>query len=666
MDTIDCVKQSLPIPIPIPTTISTSTPALTPSAQISRTIKRAKRPAKVLDEHSTGDQSRLAECGEQGTQDVSASKCKYKYNLSEKGSEKSALAVNSVTSVSASILAPNLNLNLNSNSGNESSPKRVYADIPENYVRLVNNRYLQGNPGPYNVFIEKVTPPPDLSSSLSVIKLGRVLLSHVPQLIGLAHDFRRVSQGKYSISFSDCKQANEFVASLWKLRYKLFTNETWLAFIPNYRITRQMLIKGIDDDSLDPEFILKYIKPPVTWNGFWCKPVEINRLKKRIPDKDNPSKFIFVDSNLYIATFHNITVSNSAIFLGKTIYFTPFVQRMRRCAHCQRFGHTVKNCKSINRPQFCESCVATGHSSKSYTNPDFNCINCVRNKNKDTLHKASHPDCPVFLLQRDVKRAMATLGLSPREAYEHIARNGPLPKEVRRGWNLSQEIPLPTISDYVPKVPNHTPDSGAFITTNPKNDQAFRSFNFTNFTNHNYNKDFPILPPMYRAQHERASTDDDSRLNIAYIKRKGHNIPDRQNKVPYVFRDRDRPPLPPSPSPSLIHLHKNNKADDNITTCDTPKTKTKTKIESNTYKSFKSRKELATSTPLPGETSPPILPLKEQITHIISSFCNAHFNNKINEINTPINVQSINQDNINSLTDKLIKTLFNSLTDSSF
>lgn len=329
-----------------------------------------------------------------------------------------------------------------------SSSKRCHLDtIPDIYIKLINNRYRPDNSGPFTVQVEKISPPPELQSTIGVLKLGKALLAHVPGHMNSAYDFKRIGQNKFSITFQQYKQANSFVSEMWRLKTGIFATEVWIAYVPYHRITKQMVIRGIDDDTVSPDFILNHIRPPTIWRGHWNGPIDITRLKKRTPDnKDPTNKFVLVDTNIYIASFHNTEITPNAILLGKTIFFSPFIERVRRCVICQRFGHTDKICKAKDKSCVCETCSESGHGKHECHGTVNRCINCIRAKYTETSHKASDPKCLVFLLQRDAKKAMAILGLSPKEALEHVTLHGPVPDGARsKGWSQPVGPPLPTI-----------------------------------------------------------------------------------------------------------------------------------------------------------------------------------------------------------------------------
>lgn len=51
--------------------------------------------------------------------------------------------------------------------------------------------------------------------------------------------------------------------------------------IPNYKVIKQYIIKGIDG-NYTPEELLMNIRPPPEWGIRWTPPFEISRLKRNI------------------------------------------------------------------------------------------------------------------------------------------------------------------------------------------------------------------------------------------------------------------------------------------------------------------------------------------------------------------------------------------------
>lgn len=398
-------------------------------------------------------------------------------------------------------------------------PKNI--PVPDNYARLANNRYKPDIEGPYSVHIEKVLSPPDQTGAVGVLKIGKTLLAHVPILMKAALDFKRAGHNRFSITFPFAKQANTFVLELWNIKHALFPDELWITYIPNFRVTRQMIIRGIDDDSITPDFIMDNILPHHSWNGHWNAPLEITRLKKRAPDDKSQNGFLLVDTNLFIATFHNTVVPTCAILLGKTIFFNPFIQRVRRCSKCQRFGHTGSLCKSSGGGCYCESCGELGHNNTDCSNRSIRCINCIRAKTPDVNHRASDPRCPIFLRQKEIKKIMATIGLSPGEATDFLDARGPLSDQPRnRGWNVLRGPPLSTLADFFPPLPSR----------NSQNHSTKRMDTLSADKKYSNHRTFNPHPPF----------DTSGNTSISYNAPTQSNIPNNDTLLS-GYMDRDRP-----------------------------------------------------------------------------------------------------------------------------
>lgn len=65
------------------------------------------------------------------------------------------------------------------------------------------------------------------------------------------------------------------------------------------------------------------------------------------------------------------------------------------CFHCQRYGHTERDCKfkrNGDAPS-CAKCIGD-HKTKDYTsNNNFKCINCVRHSRNEVDHIVNNNGC---------------------------------------------------------------------------------------------------------------------------------------------------------------------------------------------------------------------------------------------------------------------------------
>lgn len=162
--------------------------------------------------------------------------------------------------------------------------------------------------------------------------------------------------------------------------------------------------------------------------------------------KDN-SKFSFASSNLILITFSGLSPPKVAIYHGKKIRFSPYIQKVKRCNNCQRFGHIEAQCRGGAKAEVCTSCASKEHT-KNCTSTQYNCINCLRRKIPFPNHKASSNICPIFIENRRVKIVMAKLGLNPSDALTFFKSSGHrLPD---KWFNLNREDEPSTFADFIP------------------------------------------------------------------------------------------------------------------------------------------------------------------------------------------------------------------------
>ncbi|XP_025162634.1 uncharacterized protein LOC105183089 [Harpegnathos saltator] len=111
---------------------------------------------------------------------------------------------------------------------------------------------------------------------------------------------------------------------------------------------------------------------------------------------------------------------NAALYMGKKIRFSPYIQKVKRCYNCQRFGHLIAQCRGGEQGRFCASKDHNIGDCKENKNA---CINCIRHKMSSFNHKANDPKCPIFIECRQLKVIMAKLGLGPSDALNFYKQN---------------------------------------------------------------------------------------------------------------------------------------------------------------------------------------------------------------------------------------------------
>lgn len=313
-----------------------------------------------------------------------------------------------------------------SSSNDTQSNKRVSIDPSEAPdPRLVNKYSLDSKP-PFIVHIEQIIPPPphaiylvqdsakdkpsnkagnsqdsdrkqkSANSTYGIIAMGKRLTKYIEDF-NTAFDLKTIGRNKFSVTFSEGTTANRFVESFNNKLNQIFPGERWVAAIPNFKVIKQYILRGIDDDD-SPEELLANIRLPPEWGILWTPPFEVSRLKKPVRQKSNNNNnnmvTKYVDSESYIVRFRASIVPPSVIYMGKRLVLRPYIQRVRRCDRCHRYGHIAKICRTTDSNAICVRCgkyssTHNGDDKSKCTSDKPSCINCIRHKLKDSEHGLS-------------------------------------------------------------------------------------------------------------------------------------------------------------------------------------------------------------------------------------------------------------------------------------
>lgn len=288
------------------------------------------------------------------------------------------------------------------------------------------------------------------SGTYGTIAFGKRILRHIAEF-KFAFDLKTIGRNKFSVSFSDGITANKFADAFNKNLSQAFPGEIWIAFVPNFKVIRQYIIRGVDDDD-SPEELIANIRPPPDWEMMWSHPFEISRLKRSIRSRniDNTYTVKYIDSDSYLIRFRATQVPPSVIYMGKRLALIPYVQKVIRCLKCQRFGHLTKICRTPDAKAVCKRCgeLSNTHKNGICQADSPSCINCRRNKLNDLGHEASDNSCPIFIKQKQIKKTMAYYNISQAEAETLINAS---PSEVPLEWSRPPRgVPLSTLRDFLP------------------------------------------------------------------------------------------------------------------------------------------------------------------------------------------------------------------------
>ena len=211
-----------------------------------------------------------------------------------------------------------------------------------------------------------------------------------------------------------------------------------------FKLFKDYVIYGIFDKSISPRDVEKWIGPPPGSNLPFPEIVKMERIKKPARKKDtneivyeekDGKKFPKLeDTDLFKFRCRTTEVPDKAVFWGVIVEINPFIDKPRRCNHCQRFGHIEKFCKNKSKEKICGRCSQLGHDHKTCKEKTAKCINCVRNNIKEDYHEVFSKDCPVFMLQKEIKTVMAYHNVSQKEATEILEKNNGSNPPVKKSF----------------------------------------------------------------------------------------------------------------------------------------------------------------------------------------------------------------------------------------
>lgn len=303
-----------------------------------------------------------------------------------------------------------------------------------------DNRYGNGHAGPYVVFFERTGA--DGANDKHYFQFARAFFGKLNKFAEhrLACPVKKAGFSRFKATFTNFSYANEMIEAFNRLD-EFIGGESWMAYIPTHRLFKDFSIRGIDDPSVTEEEVRSFLRSPPGWDQAFPEIVKVERIKrvkKEFVDGKLKPCFVVVDgkkipqlenTNLFKVRLKTNGVPDRASMWGVLVNLHPFIDKPRRCAHCQRFGHIARFCKNKNRDAVCGNCGAFGHIADDCKDTNPCCINCKRNKLDDTNHPAFDNNCPTYLFQREVKAVMASHSVDQHLAIkmlnEHNGKNPP-------------------------------------------------------------------------------------------------------------------------------------------------------------------------------------------------------------------------------------------------
>jgi len=278
--------------------------------------------------------------------------------------------------------------------GSSSPPSSIFTRN-NNRMEFINsqknNRYSASNHPPFLVHIESTDGN---IGNVHPMSLGKALADHFPTILSI----RRLGKNIISVIFKFSFDANQFVQSGHLLP------ENWIPYIPNYKIIRTGVIRGVDL-SLSYDEILRGIK----WKGRPLEIKSIERLKYRDIRNNNEVK---LSSSVKIEFISNLLPEFITIWSVRS-RVRPFVNRVRKCINCLRWGHSSGFCRGSPSCPRCREC----HESETCPRDVFMCLDCKQS------HAPFDKGCSTYLNYELANLVMAYCNVSQYVAKKLIKSN---------------------------------------------------------------------------------------------------------------------------------------------------------------------------------------------------------------------------------------------------
>lgn len=326
--------------------------------------------------------------------------------------------------------------------------------------------------GPFIVHVQKLALDNNIPS-LHPVQFGYFLKKSSFKNI-VNGSIKRIGRNRLSLSFSDYKDANEFIIN------PCLTKNSFKAFIPSFNVTRMGLVRGVPSEW-SPDEIMDNVSLPMG-SG---KIIKVRRLNYKVrnssPPEWKPSQTVVLTFDGQALPKHIYICYNA---LPVELYSYPTIQ----CYSCCRFGHTKTKCNS--RPR-CYKC-GQGHTGEvcSVEDDSAHCCLC------SGLHFATNKKCPEYERQTKIKLYMAQRCVSYAEAskvHEPVSKSFADIVKLSNVQNIPQSHESST-SQSSPMVPSYSRSYRKTIFTKPSSPKQKR-LGYNKFEHFNLIKDYDAPSP---------------------------------------------------------------------------------------------------------------------------------------------------------------------------
>lgn len=294
--------------------------------------------------------------------------------------------------------------NQNEGSGKNNITKNIFELMTQSQEKG-QSIFTSNNKGPYGVWVRKVNKD---DTELNAYKVGSIVFPRYKNI----EQIKKRDRYRVEIFFKTREEASEF------LRDKELVKENLQPFLPEHRVKRKAVVRGMDTDINVSEIFAN------------CKAeaevVDVIRItKKNRESKTEHDKRIATRS--IIITFSGQVLPTEMYIFGVKTHLEPYVSMPMQCYNCFKFGHTATRCTLKYK-----ACYQCGEEEKEGCCMGRRkcCVNCKEE------HMSTSRECRVYDKQLRINTLMAYRGISFVEA-----RNIIYPRAMDAPTNTKENFP---------------------------------------------------------------------------------------------------------------------------------------------------------------------------------------------------------------------------------